>query len=50
MVGNQIREGICVRYEHRGKMGILKSKSFIFLILDGSAKSNPDHIDSEDVA
>lgn len=44
-----IREGICVRAENPGgALSILKLKSYLFLLCEGIAKSNPDTVDIEE--
>jgi hypothetical protein len=43
-----IREGVCVRWEKGKKMGILKHKSFEFLVLEGVVKTDENYVDMEE--
>jgi hypothetical protein len=46
---SHIREGVCVRIETpAGKTYILKSKSYLFKVLEGIAKEDPNMIDIEE--
>jgi hypothetical protein len=43
-----IREGVCVRWEKGKKIGILKHKSFEFLVLEGVVKTDENYVDLEE--
>lgn len=43
-------EGVCLRYEKGLRFGIMKSKSFIFKLLEGIIKDNPNYVDVEEVS
>jgi hypothetical protein len=45
-----IREGVVVRQEQYPVVYAMKSKSFVFKILEGIAKDNSDYIDLEESA
>lgn len=47
---SHIREGVAVRWEKGGKVGILKHKSFEFLVLEGVAKADETYIDTEEAS
>ncbi len=45
-----IREGVCIRWEKGTRIGILKEKSFEFLVLEGVVKAQEDYVDMEEIA
>lgn len=47
---SHIREGVCVRVEHEKGSFILKSKSFLFGLLEGYLKERSDVVDTEEAA
>ncbi len=50
LFGDHIREGIAIRVEHQEWFGILKSKSFIFGLLEGYLKEDESVVDREEAA
>ena len=43
-----VREGVCIRVEQNTGIKVLKLKSFDFLVIEGIAKDNEDHVDMEE--
>lgn len=50
VLGNYLREGICLRVQHPDMDATFKQKSFEFMYLEGIAKSDDNYVDPEDVA
>lgn len=45
-----IREGVCVRVEHKNGIKVYKEKSYSFKLAEGIVKDNADYVDAEEVS